>query len=96
MPTRSQERFLDRGDWFTTISEFIHQKCGSAPYWLRRAGVVSWLFLGIAVLTAYTLTTGLGWFGLPTERVVVDIDDPSVQSELFDVTEAGTEDSDEE
>jgi H+/Cl- antiporter ClcA len=54
-------------------------------------GAVDTVPAGIAVLTAYTLTTGLGWFGLPTERVVVDIDDPSVQSELFDVTEAGTE-----
>ncbi|MGB5656972.1 MAG: chloride channel protein, partial [Acidimicrobiia bacterium] len=54
-------------------------------------GAVDTVPAGIAVLTAYTLTAGLGWFGLPTERVVVDIDDVSVQSELFEVAEVGTE-----
>ncbi|MGB5167861.1 MAG: chloride channel protein [Acidimicrobiia bacterium] len=57
-------------------------------------GAVDTVPAGIAVLTAYTLTAGLGWFGLPTERVVVDIDDVSVQSELFEVAEVGTEASD--
>ncbi len=58
-------------------------------------GAVETVPAGIAVLTAYTLTAGLGWFGLPTERVVVDIDDVSVQSELFEVAEAGAEDTSE-
>jgi len=58
-------------------------------------GAVDTVPAGIAVLTAYTLTAGLGWFGLPTERVVVDIDDVSVQSELFEVAEAGAETDDE-
>lgn len=39
----------------------------------------------ISVLTAYTLTSGLGWFGLPVEKAVVDIDDSSVQEELFEM-----------
>lgn len=39
----------------------------------------------ISVLTAYTLTSGLGWFGLPVEKAVVDIDDASVQVELFEM-----------
>lgn len=39
----------------------------------------------VAVLTAYTLTSGLGWFGLPTDKAVVDIDEVSVQSELFEL-----------
>lgn len=38
---------------------------------------------GVAVLTAYTLTAGLGWFGLPVSRTVVDIDEVTVQRELF-------------
>ena len=37
------------------------------------------------MLTAYTLTAGAGWFGLPTEKAIVDIDDISVQSELFEL-----------
>jgi len=57
-------------------------------------GAVDTVPAGIAVLTAYTLTAGLGWFGLPTERAVVDIDDISVQSELFEVAEVATEASD--
>lgn len=48
----------------------------------------------VAVLTAYTLTSGLGWFGIPVDRTVVDIDEVSVQSELFDVGgEVETDDS---
>jgi H+/Cl- antiporter ClcA len=48
----------------------------------------------VAVLTAYTLTSGLGWFGIPVEKTVVDIDEVSVQSELFDVGgEVETDDS---
>ncbi len=54
-------------------------------------GAVETVPAGIAVLTAYTLTAGLGWFGLPTDRVVVDIDDTSVQNELFEVGEAGSD-----
>ena len=34
-------------------------------------------------------------FGLPTDQAVVDIDDAKVRTELFDVAEAGTEDTDE-
>jgi hypothetical protein len=56
-------------------------------------GAVETVPAGIAVLTAYTLTAGLGWFGLPTDQVVVDIDDARVQTELFDVAEAGVEDT---
>lgn len=40
------------------------------------------------MLTAYVLTVGLGWFGLPTQHVTVDIDDTSVQTELFEIGEA--------
>lgn len=40
---------------------------------------------GVAVLTAYTLNSGLGWFGLPTEKAIVDIDKVTVQSELFEM-----------
>jgi len=54
-------------------------------------GAVETVPAGIAVLTAYTLTAGLAWFGLPTDRVVVDIDDASVQSELLEVGEAGSD-----
>ncbi len=39
----------------------------------------------VAVLTAYTLTSGLGWFGIPVDKTVVDIDEVSVQSELFEM-----------
>ena len=59
-------------------------------------GAVETVPAGIAVLTAYTLTAGLGWFGLPTDQVVVDIDDARVQTELFDVAEAGAEDTEQE
>ena len=58
-------------------------------------GAVETVPAGIAVLTAYTVTAGLGWFGLPTDQAVVDIDDAKVRTELFDVAEAGTEDTDE-
>jgi hypothetical protein len=47
---------------------------------------------GVAVLTAYTLNSGLGWFGLPTEKAVVDIDEVSVRSELFELGGDGTPD----
>jgi H+/Cl- antiporter ClcA len=42
---------------------------------------------GLAVLTAYTLNAGMGWFGLPAEKAKVDIDDPDVQTELFELGE---------
>lgn len=48
-------------------------------------GAVETAPAAVAVLTAYTLTSGLGWFGLPAERVVVDIDAATVQSELFEM-----------
>jgi H+/Cl- antiporter ClcA len=48
-------------------------------------GAVETVPAGIAVLTAYTLNSGMGWFGLPAERAVVDIDDIHVQSELFEL-----------
>ena len=48
-------------------------------------GAVETVPAAIAVLTAYTLNSGLGWFGLPSEDTVVDIDDSSVQSELFEL-----------
>jgi H+/Cl- antiporter ClcA len=48
-------------------------------------GAVETAPAAVAVLTAYTLTSGLGWFGIPVDKTVVDIDEVSVQSELFDV-----------
>jgi H+/Cl- antiporter ClcA len=48
-------------------------------------GAVETVPAGIAVLTAYTLNSGMGWFGLPVEKAVVDIDDIHVQSELFEM-----------
>lgn len=48
-------------------------------------GAVETVPAAIAVLTAYTLTAGMGWFGLPTEKAVVDIEDIGVQSELFEL-----------
>jgi H+/Cl- antiporter ClcA len=48
-------------------------------------GAVETVPAAIAVLTAYTLTAGMGWFGLPTGKAVVDIDDIGVQSELFEL-----------
>jgi H+/Cl- antiporter ClcA len=57
-------------------------------------GAVETVPAAIAVLTAYTLTAGLGWFGLPSERTVVDIDEISVQSELFEMgTDPTSEDA---
>jgi H+/Cl- antiporter ClcA len=48
-------------------------------------GAVETVPAGIAVLTAYTLNSGMGWFGLPSDKVVVDIDEIHVQSELFEM-----------
>ncbi len=48
-------------------------------------GAVETAPAAVAVLTAYTLTSGLGWFGLPTDKAVVDIDEVSVQSGLFEM-----------
>jgi H+/Cl- antiporter ClcA len=48
-------------------------------------GAVETVPAGIAVLTAYTLNSGMGWFGLPADRAVVDIDEIHVQSELFEM-----------
>ena len=56
-------------------------------------GAVETVPAGIAVLTACTLTSGLGWFGLTTDQVVVDIDETSVRSELFDVADVGAEEA---
>ena len=44
----------------------------------------------IAVLTGYTATAGLGWFGLPAENASVDIDEVTVREELFDLGEETT------
>ena len=49
-------------------------------------GAVATVPAAIAVLTAYVVTEGLGWFGLPVDATTVDIDDVDVQSQLFDVT----------
>jgi H+/Cl- antiporter ClcA len=48
-------------------------------------GAVETVPAAIAVLTGYTLTVGMGWFGLPVDGAVVDIDDIKVQSELFEL-----------
>jgi H+/Cl- antiporter ClcA len=48
-------------------------------------GAVETAPAAVAVLTAYTLNSGLGWFGLPAEQAVIDIDEVSVQSELFEM-----------
>jgi H+/Cl- antiporter ClcA len=48
-------------------------------------GAVETVPAAIAVLTGYTLTIGMGWFGLPVDGAVVDIDDVKVQSELFEL-----------
>ncbi len=48
-------------------------------------GAVETAPAAVAVLTAYTLHSGLGWFGLPTDKAIVDIDEVSVQSELFEI-----------
>jgi H+/Cl- antiporter ClcA len=57
-------------------------------------GAVETAPAAVAVLTAYTLTSGLGWFGIPVDKTVVDINEVSVQSELFDVGgDVATDDS---
>lgn len=48
-------------------------------------GAVETAPAAVAVLTAYTLHAGLGWFGLPTDKAIVDIDEVTVQSELFEL-----------
>ena len=48
-------------------------------------GAVETVPAAIAVITAYTLTVGMGWFGLPVEDAIVDIDEVRVQSELFEL-----------
>lgn len=48
-------------------------------------GAVETVPAAIAVITSYTLTVGMGWFGLPAEGSVVDIDEVRVQSELFEL-----------
>ena len=48
-------------------------------------GPVETVPAAIAVATAYTVTAGLGWFGIPTEKVEVDISEVSVKTELFEV-----------
>jgi H+/Cl- antiporter ClcA len=48
-------------------------------------GAVETVPAAIAVLTGYTLTAGVGWFGLPVDGAVVDIDEVRVQSELFEL-----------
>jgi len=56
-------------------------------------GAVETVPAAIAVLTAYTLHAGLGWFGLPIDDAVVDIDDLTVQAELFEIGETTPEDA---
>lgn len=53
-------------------------------------GAVETVPAAIAVVTAYTLNAGLGWFGLPTERATVDIDEVDLQTEVFEIGEDGT------
>jgi H+/Cl- antiporter ClcA len=48
-------------------------------------GAVETVPAAVSVITAYTLTVGVGWFGLPTEKTVIDIADVSVQTELFEL-----------
>jgi H+/Cl- antiporter ClcA len=48
-------------------------------------GAVETVPAAIAVFTSYTLTAGMGWFGLPVESAVVDIDEIKVQTELFEL-----------
>jgi H+/Cl- antiporter ClcA len=57
-------------------------------------GAVETVPAAIAVLTGYTLTAGMGWFGLPVDGAVVDIDDVKVQSELFELGADPLEDTD--
>lgn len=49
-------------------------------------GAVETVPAAIAVFTAYIVTEGLGWFGLPIEITTVDIEEVDIQSQLFDVT----------
>jgi H+/Cl- antiporter ClcA len=51
-------------------------------------GAVETAPAGVAVLTAYTATAGMGWFGLPSDGAVIDIDEVNLQSELFEIGEA--------
>lgn len=53
-------------------------------------GSVETVPAAIAVITAYTLNAGLGWFGLPTDKATVDIDEVTVQTELFEIGEETT------
>jgi H+/Cl- antiporter ClcA len=46
---------------------------------------------GVAVVTAYTVTVGMGWFGLPAEQVITDIDEATMQAQLFTVSDEGLE-----
>jgi len=55
-------------------------------------GAVETIPAAIAVVTAYVVTEGLGWFGLPTEITTVDIDDVDIQSQIFDVSAEPVED----
>lgn len=55
-------------------------------------GAVETVPAAIAVFTAYIVTEGLGWFGLPTEITTVDIEDVGIQSQLFDVSAEPLED----
>jgi hypothetical protein len=48
-------------------------------------GAVETAPAAVAVLTAYTLHAGLGWFGLPTDKAIVDIDEATIQTELFEL-----------
>lgn len=48
-------------------------------------GAVETVPAAIAVVTAYTVTVGLGWFGLPQAHTKVDISEVSVQTELFEI-----------
>jgi H+/Cl- antiporter ClcA len=52
-------------------------------------GAVNASVAGVAVLTAYTVTVGVGWFGLPGSNAVLDIDEATVQAELFTVSDEG-------
>lgn len=48
-------------------------------------GAVETVPAAIAVVTAYVVTAGLGWFGIPQERIAVDISDLNPQSQLFEI-----------
>lgn len=53
-------------------------------------GAVETVPAAVAVVTSYTLTAGLGWFGLPTDKATVDIDEVTVQTEVFEIGEDTT------